>query len=215
MGLQVDPPFGLGQTLFSMGATETTVKNDSFHGLQSSAAYGDQWAGCVKEFTDVNPNTGLVRTNRRKVCVAVKNTFGTAGTDVLLPKRVVRFSLTAGKLLSEVDGYSAETNEERVGVVDEFLPSSGVAKGDIFWVTVDGPTEITHALSGTNIAAGDRVCAITATASNVSAAGRVTPSSLTAGTANPGNNGIGVLGYALSAGTSGSTPLVFVTSRFR
>lgn len=215
MGLQVDPPFGLGQTLFSMGASETSVKNDSFHGLQSNAAYGDQWAGCVKEFTDVNPLTGLVRTNRRKVCVAVKNTYGTAGTDVLLPKRLVRFSLTAGKLLSEVDGYATETNEERVGVVDEFLPSSGVAKGDIFWVTVDGPTEIAHALSGTNIAAGDRVCAITAATSGATTAGRVTPSGLTAGTANPGNNGIGVIGYAMSAATSGNTPLVFVTSRFR
>jgi len=210
MGLQVDPPFGLGQTLFSIASGSSTVPNDSFYGLQSSAGYGDNWTGAVKEFTDVNPATGLVRTNRRKVCVAVKNTSAGA----LLPKRVVRFNLTAGKLFSEVDGYAAVTNEERVGVVDEHLPATGVSVNDVFWVTVDGPTEVLHALSGTNIAAGDRVCAITAATSGATTAGRVTPSGLTAGTANPGDNGIGVIGYALSAATSGSTPLVMLKTKF-
>ena len=203
MGLQVDPPFGLGQTFFSLAPGET-LKNDSLMGIQSSAAYGDNFTGVVKEFTDVNPVTGLVRSNRRKVCVAVKNTSAGA----LLPKRVVTFNTSAGKLFSEVNGYSAVTNEERVGVVDEWLPASGVAVNDIFWVTVDGPTEVSHALSGTNIAAGDRLAAITAVTSGATTAGRVTPASTGA------TDVSGFLGYALSAATSGNTPLVYLKTRF-
>lgn len=205
MGLQVDPPFGLGQTYFSLSSTQTSVPNDSIYGLQSAAAYGDNFTGVVKEFVDANPVTGQIRTNRRKVCVAVKNTSAAA----LLPKRVVRFNLSAGKLFSEVDGYSAVTNEERVGVVDEWLPTSGVAVNDIFWVTVDGPTEVAHALSGTNIAAGDRLAAITAATSGATTAGRVTPSAYAGAT-----DMLGVLGYALSAASSGSTPLCHIKSRF-
>jgi hypothetical protein len=126
----------------------------------------------------------------------------------------VRFSLTAGKLFSEVDGYSAVLNEERIGVVDEWLPAAGVTVGDIFWVTVDGPTEVSHALSGTNIAAGDRLAAITAAASTGTTAGRVTPSALAGATTGGNDNGIGVIGYALSAATSGNTPLALIKTRF-
>ena len=203
MGLQVDPPFGLGQTF------GPTTPNDSLVGI--SGSYGDNWVGCVKEFADANPTTGAIRSNRRKVCIAVRNKSGAA----LLPKRVVTFSITAGKLFSEVTGYSAVTNEERVGVVDEFLPAGGVANEEVFWVTVEGPTEVAVGLSGTDIAAGDRLCAITAATSGATTAGRVTPSALTAGTANQGNNGIGVIGYATSVGaTTGANVLALITSRF-
>ena len=205
MSLQVDPPFGLGQTWFSLGPSET-VKNDSYHGIQSNALYGDNFTGCVKEFTDVNPITGQVRTNRRKVCVAVKNSSGVA----LLPKRVVTFSTTAGKLFSEVTGYSAVANEERVGVVDEWLPASGVTANDIFWVTVDGPTEVSAALSGTDIAAGGRLAAIVAATSGATTAGRVTPNAYAGAT-----DIAGLIGYAVSAGnTTGSTPLALIKTRF-
>jgi hypothetical protein len=205
MGLQVDPPFGLGQTWFSLGSGES-IKNDSYHGIQSSAAYGDNFTGAVKEFTDVNPITGQVRTNRRKVCVAVRNT----SAGVLLPKRVVRFNLTAGKLFSEVDGYAAVTNEERVGVVDEWLPTSGVAINDIFWVTVDGPTEVAAALSGSGIAAGDRLAAIVAATSGATTAGRVLTNTYSSAT-----DASGIIGYALSAAaTTGAAALALIKTRF-
>ena len=212
MGLQVDPPFGLGQTFFSLSASQTSVPNDSLYGIQSNAAYGDNFTGVVKEFTDVNPLTGLVRSNRRKVCVAVKNT----SAGVLLPKRVVTFNTSAGKLFSEVNGYSAVLNEERVGVVDEYLPSSGVAVNDIFWVTVDGPTEVVAAVSGTAITAGSRLAAITAATSGATVAGRVTPSSLVGATTGGNDNGRGVIGYALSAGTTadGSAVLALIKTPF-
>lgn len=182
MSLYVDPPFSLGQTL----------------GV-SSTADGTGWVGVVKVFPDVNPSTGKVRSNRVKKCVAVRNTSGAA----LLPKRVVRFDVTnAGKLLGDVDGYVAVGNNELCGVVDEYLPSAGVAANDVFWVTVDGPTEVSHALSGTAVAVGNRLAAITAATSGATTAGRVTPSSLTSSTTSAGNDSRGVIGYAISAGTT-------------
>jgi hypothetical protein len=206
MGLQVDPPFGLGQTWFSLGANES-IKNDSYHGIQSNASYGDNFTGVTKEFTDVNPVTGQVRTNRRKVCVCVKNTSGVP----LLPKRVVAFNTAAGKLFSEVNGYSSVTNEERVGVVDEWLPAAGVTANDIFWLTVDGPTEVSAALSGSDLAAGGRLAAITAANSTgTTVSGRVTPNAYAAAT-----DIAGLIGYAVSAGnTTGSTPLCYIKTRF-
>jgi hypothetical protein len=203
MGLQVDPPFGLGQTLGTTGVT------DSLYGLASGASYGDNWVGAVKEFTDVNPVTGAVRSNRRKVCIAVRNT----SSITLLPKRVVRLAGTGTALFGAADGYASTTNEELVGVVDEFL-TGGVAANDVFWVTVDGPTEVAVALSGTDVAVRNRLSVITAATSGATTAGRVTVSPLSSSTAGANDNGIGVIGYACSAGaTTGAAVLALVRSK--
>lgn len=194
MSLYVDPPFDLGQTL----------------GV-SSTDDGKHWVGVVKVFPDVNPTTGAIRSGRVKKCVAVRNT----STVSLLPKRVVRFAVgTAGTaVFSAVDGYAAIGNNEFVGVVDEFLPSAGVAVNDVFWVTVDGPTEVSVALSGSDVAVGNRLAAITAAASTSTTAGRVTPSSVAAATTGPGNDSLGVIGYACSVGaTTGTAVLALVRS---
>lgn len=203
MGLQADPPFGLGQTL---GVTSV---NDSLYGI-SSGSYGDNWCGAVKEFTDVNPITGQVRSNRRKVCIAVRNTSGVA----LLPKRVVRLAGTGTALYGAADGYASVANESLCGVVDEFLPAAGVAANDVFWVTVDGPTEVAVALSGSDVAVRDRLSVVTAAASTSNTAGRVTVSPLSSSTAGANDNGIGVIGFAASAGaTTGSAVLALVKTR--
>lgn len=196
MSLLVDPPFSLGQTL---GVT--------------SATQGGNWVGAVKQFPDVNPITGVVRSNRVKTCVAVRNTSSVA----LLPKRVVSFDTGTAGLASftETKGYSAATNEERVGVVDEFLPASGVAVNDVYWVTVEGPTEVAVALSGSDIAVGDRLAAITAAASTGTTAGRVTRSGVAAGTQLANDNSLGVLGRACSTGaTTGANVLAIVKTRY-
>lgn len=194
MSLLVDPPFSLGQTLGVSSATD-----------------GTGWVGAVKQFPDVDPATGKIRSNRVKTCVAVRNSAASA----LLPKRVVRFKLSAGTaVFSEVDGYAAETNEERVGVVDEHLPASGVAVNDVFWVTIAGPTEVAVALSGTAVAVGDRLACVTAATSGATAAGRVGPSSLSSATNGAGNNGIGVIGRACSVGaTTGANVLALVNTK--
>ena len=196
MSLLSDPPFALGQTLGVTSATD-----------------GKNWVGVVKHFPDVNPITGVVRSNRLKTCVAVRNTSGAA----LLPKRVVAFDTTTAGLSSFTDtkGYSAVTNEERVGVVDEYLPAAGVAANDVYWVTVDGPTEVAVALSGSDIAVGDRLSAITAVTAGATTAGRVTASGVGAATTGAGNNGLGVLGRACSTGaTTGAAVLAVVKTRY-
>jgi hypothetical protein len=194
MSLLIDPPFALGQTL----------------GV-SSTDDGKGWVGAVKQFPDVDPATGKIRSNRVKTCVAVRNSAAVA----LLPKRVVRFRLSAGTaVFAEVDGYAAETNEERVGVVDEHLPASGVAVNDVFWVTVAGPTEVAVALSGTAVAVGDRLSCVTAATSGATTAGRVGPSPLSASTAGANNNGLGVIGRACSVGaTTGTNVLALVNTK--
>jgi hypothetical protein len=196
MSLLVDPPFSLGQTLGVSSATD-----------------GTGWVGVVKNFPDVNPTTGRVRSNRVKTCVAVRNTSGAA----LLPKRVVTFDSTTAGLaaFTETKGYSAVTNEERVGVVDEYLPASGVAANDVYWVTVEGPTEVAVALSGSDIVAGDRLAAITAATSGATTSGRVTKSGVAAATTGAGDNSLGVIGRACSAGaTTGSAVLAVVRTRY-
>lgn len=195
MSLLVDPPFALGQTL----------------GV-SSTSDGVGWVGAIKQFPDTDPATGKIRSNRVKTCVAVRNTSAGA----LLPKRVVRFAVgTAGSaLFSTVDGYAAETNEERVGVVDEHLPASGVAVNDVFWVTIAGPTEVAVALSGSAVAVGDRLACVTAATSGATTAGRVGPSAVGAATTGAGNNGIGVIGRACSIGaTTGANVLALVSTK--
>jgi hypothetical protein len=194
MSLLVDPPFALGQTL-------GVSSNDD----------GKNWVGAVKHFPDVDPTTGKVRSNRVKTCVAVRNVSGAA----LLPKRVARFDIdTAGVApFADVDGYSAVTNEERVGVVDEYLPAAGVADKDVFWLTVAGPTEVAVALSGADVAVGDRLSCITAVTAGATTAGRVTPSSVGAATTAAGNNSLGVIGRACSVGaTTGSSVLALIST---
>ena len=144
MSLFVDPPFALGQTLGVTNATD-----------------GENWVGVVKVFPDVNPVTGRVRSNRVKKCVAVRNSSGVA----LAAKRGVSFA--PGSVRS-VTGYVFEdgrANKAVAGVVDEYLPPAGVAANDIFWVTVDGPTELL-----VNVATEPGQHIIGATINNITAA---------------------------------------------
>lgn len=118
MSLEIDPPFSLGQTL----------------GV-SSTSDGTQWVGVVKMFPDVNPSTGRIRSNRIKKCIAVRNSSGAT----LYGKRAMEFATGSQ---TEVVGYKRTTALPFAGVSDEHLPSAGVADKDIFWVTVEGPTEL-------------------------------------------------------------------------
>lgn len=142
--LQSDPWFGRGQTL----------------GVDN-ADQGGAVTGSVKIFADADPrttNTGVFYSNRLVTCVAVRNTSGSA----LLPGKVVKFKSAA--ILTEVDGTGAGS-DTIIGVVDEYLPATGVANNDVFWVVVKGPTAIT---TSATLAAGAK---ITATSGNAAAAG--------------------------------------------
>jgi hypothetical protein len=179
MSLFDDPPFALGQTLGVTLATE-----------------GGNWVGAVKTFPDVNPVTGVVRSNRVKTCIAVRNTSGV----ILLPRRVVMFK--AGSF-TEVDGYDNDTTKLPAGVVDEFIPTSGVANNDVFWLTVEGPTEVK--LGPAQEAAVDTaLVALTAAASTHSTtAGQAQTAAVTFLQHH-------YIGRAVSAGTTGQNVLAIV-----
>lgn len=169
MSLLVDPPFALGQTL----------------GV-SSTADGTGWVGAVKEFTDVDPATGKIRSNRRKLCVAVRNTSGGA----LLPKKLVTFDGVGA-----ADNNNVTAANEFVGVVDEHLPTSGVAANDVFWVVIEGPTEV---IADAAVTANAAIAADTAASASAATAGRII-----AGTAS-------AIGRAVSAATAAGDAILAV-----
>jgi hypothetical protein len=90
-------------------------------------------------------------------------------------------------------------------VADEYLPSTGVAVNDVFWVTVDGPTEVSLGVAN-QAALGTTIVGLTAAASTDSA---------TAGRAQTSANTLlipGYVGIALSAGTTAQD--ILVNSKF-
>ncbi len=142
------PPFELGQTYFQGNTPDTTV--------------GNHLLGKVWVFEDINlaaSGTGGTMKPRRtgvyRYMMAVRNTSG----GLLVPKRVAKMYV-AGSLYEftqEVSGY-ATTVGELCFPIDEFLPSSGVADDDIFWVCVQGPAKVTSGAGGdTTVAIGEYV----------------------------------------------------------
>lgn len=182
MSLYVDPPFALGQTL---GVTDATQ--------------GDNWVGVVKVFPDVDPTTGQVRSNRVKKCIAVRNASGAT----LQGKRAVAF---ADGSYTEVTGYKRTTGSYIAGVSDEYLPASGVAANDVFWVTVEGPSVVSTSVA---VAVGDvlvsnATLAVTAATEAASAGGQASTVNATNAAASPKGS---VIGRVL-AGTTNASPVV-------
>lgn len=148
--LNSDPWFGRGQTL---GVTDVTA--------------GGAVTGSQKVFTDADPrtsNSGLFLSNRPVTCIAVRNVSGAP----LLPGAVVKFQ--KADVINNVDGTAAAATDAPLGVVDEYLPASGVANGDVFWLVVSGPTAITTAAT---LAAGALVTATAGAAATGTAANAI------------------------------------------
>ena len=123
--LNSDPWFGRGQTL---GVT--------------AADQGGAVAGSQKVFTDTDPrtsNAGVFLSNRTVTCIAMRNVSGAP----VLPGTVVKFQ--KANVIENFDGSAASATDAPLGVVDEYLPPTGVANGDVCWVVVSGPTAITTA----------------------------------------------------------------------
>ena len=82
----------------------------------------------------------------------------------LLPGRTVTWK--TGYRGTRVDGYSTTTAQEVAGVVDDQLPTSGVANNDLFWLMIKGPALIKTPLAagaGSVFAAGDVLAALAKT----------------------------------------------------
>ena len=153
--LHNDPPFARGRT-----ADVTSTQGGSFLGV-------------TKVFMDVNPTTGVKQSNNLIKAKAVRNNSGAA----ILPGAVVK--LDPADLLNGCTGAADNTSGLILAVADEYLPTAGVAIGDIFWVVVQGPTTVT------------------CTSAAITQAAAVGPS-VTAGSAVAGSG----LGYAIAAKAS-------------
>lgn len=156
----------------------------------------------------------------RNTMVRVRIVRNVSGIS-LLPKRLARFTTTAGAAsLTRVDGYGYATADAVVAPIDEFLPAAGVQNNDLFYVVMDGPCLFLTDLAGAAnnvINVGGVLVALTAASSQATTAGRVAPQDLTGATALLGAQIQNRLGRALSAKTTANTNadvLVNFTGRF-
>lgn len=178
-------PFARGKTFGGTGAT------DAAHLL------GQEWIVEDKDPSDATKK----RSNRLVHLRAVRNSSGAA----LLPKRLTRFKSSTYN--GEVDGYTRLTAEFFAGVVDEFLPSAGVASTDVFYIVVKGPSLCLMPLSNlsADVAQGDILVSITAATSGATTAGRVSHDDLTGATALLAEQIINRIGRAMSTALTNDT----------
>jgi hypothetical protein len=202
MAKRENPPFARGTTWYDGSSIDTT----NYGGINLE--------GTIWEFEDTSPlefpaNTGGARTSRtgRPVrCMIVRNVSGIT----LLPKRLVTLQTagTDGKfLIGRVDGYVTTDGQEGYPV-DEYLPSTGVVNGDLFWVVIDGPALVITDLAGgvnNSINVGDVLTGLTAATSQATTAGRVKKQVLTGATAPLAVEVMNRIGRALSAKTTAQT----------
>ena len=193
MARNENPPFGRGETWFNgVGATTT----------DPTAVVGKEWL-----FEDTNPVTKVVRSNKSVWCRAVRNVSGIS----LLPRRLVTYKNAVNSWGLEVDGYTTTTAAGPAHPVDEFLPSTGVANNDVFWIVIRGPAEcITDLAQVDDISVGSRVVALTAATSQATTAGRLDLADFNASTTTQSNQILNYIGFALSAVTSGNTNNAFL-----
>lgn len=200
MEVSTIPPFPLGSVLKGTAADGTTLINDHLLGTEC-------WHPAKNTSTPIRGNKGrLVGAPIR--AIAVRNTSGVT----LYGKRVGRCERTAGyDLLKEVDGYASTLSLAHVGIIDSYLPSSGVAANDIFWLIVEGPCTVLTPAAGAgfsgDIAVGNWLVSATAASSQTTTAGRVSNVTLPGQTGDTStfNAVMNVLGRALSARTTGET----------
>lgn len=133
-------------------------------------------AGITKNFADKDYSSSRnalpLRSGGEVTCILVRNSSGIT----LLPKMAVTWK--SGARGREVDGYADFCPDRAIaGIVDEWLPSTGVVDDDYFWLTVKGPTlALTSAAAdeGNSINVDDWLVNSTAASSVVSTtAGRV------------------------------------------
>ena len=172
--------------------------------------------GIKKVFKDLNYGAAgaskAPRTGGETVMILVRNASG----RTLLPKMTVVWK--AGYIGTRVDGFSAVESGVVAGVVDEWLPSAGVANNDLFWLAVKGPHLCLKESASSTIAYDNWVAAITAAASTTSTtAGRVRAVAATSESTTTLSHALNRIGRAMStSNTSGASTdfLVFLDLPF-
>ena len=198
---------GLGEGWYDMGP----------YGGQSGSVPVADWTGDSlsyegrrQVFLDKGPMfvTGGVRmfqtrSGGDRITRVVRN----AGVVNLLPKRLVGWA--SGYRLNRVDHYCATTADPTVaGVVDEYFPPTGVPVGQLFNLSVKGPTLLKTSTAGDasgTIPLDTVLVAKTANGTTDADAGHPAPQDLSGATALLGAQIQYRIGRALSAMTSGQT----------
>lgn len=133
-----DLPFPRGKTYFGSGTPVTTAGDSSY-----------DFEGREYLVDDViyTPGStyGQLRSRDKVTLRVVRNSSGFA----LLPKRLVAF-MDGTHWGRRVAGYTI-SHTQKGALVDEYLPATGVADGDLFYVVMDGPaTGTTNLASATS-----------------------------------------------------------------
>lgn len=173
--------------------------------------------GIIKTFKDMNytrtsgAQVNGYRSGGEVTCILVRNDSGQA----LLPGRVCIWK--AGAVGKRVDGYTAADGLANsrlaipAGIVDEFLPSTGVADDDYFWLVVKGPALVKKSLDANTLTQGENVVAITAADSLGTTSGRIKSFLQTSNTTEMANQAVNKIGIAMStSATTDANVLVYV-----
>jgi len=203
-------PFYRGKTWYNGGTIDATDLS------------GIHLEGTVHVFPNADPADEMVRRNNGDVvCVCVRNT----STIALAPGRAVTWEALFRN--RRVDGYCRITAEAVAGIVDEFLPSAGVAINDLFWLVVQGECRALSAFHGAGFngdyVEDDPLYALTAAASTGNTGGRFQKWNGTFSAAETTNGGAGNIllnsfAHVMSALTTGQTNtnvLIHVNRRFK
>ncbi len=200
------PNFGLGETVKGTADDGTTLINDAWLGQIHEFQYGSNVA--------ISRGGKKRKTGRTVRAICIRNTSGAA----MLPSRVITLDPTAGyHLLQRTLGMSTVLCAPHVAVVDDALPTAGVAQNDIFWAVIEGPQLVYTPLAGSqfngvDIAVGAPLVAATGSTTGATTSGRITNVTFTFATAGDTSNGFdgfrmarNLLGAALSARTTAET----------
>jgi hypothetical protein len=122
--------------------------------------------GFVRVFPNLSPpSSGAQVAGRRGGGVVRCRWMRNVSGATLLPKRLVTHA--AGYYNKRFDGYSRTTAQHVAGVIDEFLPATGVVTNDCCWVVQQGQTLLTTSNSNqaVDFTYGARLYAATAATS--------------------------------------------------
>lgn len=148
-------------------------------------------------FPDVNPHTGVVRSQTPVLCRFVRN----MSPITLYASQLAH--LTAASNYSQIDQLANVTAQSFCSPIDEYLPSYGLRQYDGCWVPVWGPAILLTSTTGgalNVINVGDELVAVTANGTTAADAGHVaTIANLTA------QDLLATIGTAMSATTTANT----------
>jgi hypothetical protein len=205
MGRDEAPPFARGETYYNGGLIDP---NDPL-GLGGTNLEGKEFTFEPNSQDNFSGSYSNASTDPAGRPIRVKVVRNISGVN-LKPGRLAHFSeaTTAGAPLEcRVDGYCKSVADRPAGIVDEFLPAAGVPNNDLFYLVIDGPTQVAQgATTAATLVIGSRLvpAAYGATAGD-DLAGRVALQDLSGATTPLGNNIQNMVGFAATANsTAGS-----------